>query len=91
MQPNTGHLVDTTEADKKTLKKLQKAGYEEVPSELQEAARRKLAGKKEALVSLTSGGKLSRHAAQLRKKRRKLAERLKRLDEKIDSLNAEQE
>lgn len=45
---------------------LEDAGYVEVPGHLEHAARRKLAGRPEIYVSLTSGGRLSRYAAQLR-------------------------
>lgn len=45
-------------------------GAQMLPPEYHEAARRKLAGRREAYVSLTSGGKLSMWAAQQRKKKR---------------------
>lgn len=45
-------------------------GYKQVPKELERAAELKLAGCDEAMVSLTSGGKLSRWAAQERAKER---------------------
>jgi len=48
-------------------------GFTPVPSELNQAAEKKLAGKDSAMVSLTSGGKLSRWAASERKKKRKTA------------------
>lgn len=44
---------------------------ESIPDELQGAAKRVLAGRPEAFVSLTSGGKLSRWAAQKRRERRR--------------------
>lgn len=44
------------------------AAYTPVPDELLAAAERKLAGEDEAMVSLTSGGKLSRWAARIRAK-----------------------
>ncbi len=47
--------------------------YEQVPKELEAAAKKKLAGKDETVVSLTSGGKLSKWAAKRRKDKRKLA------------------
>ena len=48
-------------------------GYVPVPPELNRAAKRKLAGKDEAYVSLTSGGELSKWAAKQRKAKRKIA------------------
>jgi hypothetical protein len=66
MAPNTGHLVNLA------VTNLQ-PGYEVLPDELQGAARRVLQGRDEAYVSLTSGGKLSRWAAQRRKARRQMA------------------
>ncbi len=53
-------------------------GYEPVPPELETAAKKKLAGKDEAHVSLTSGGKLSKWAAQKRKNKRKMAKASRR-------------
>ncbi len=47
------------------------SNYEPVPEELNVAAQKKLAGKDEAMVSLTSGGKLSKWAAKTRKEKRK--------------------
>ena len=44
--------------------------FTEIPEKLEHAARRKLAGRREARVSLTSGGKLSRFAARQRRMRR---------------------
>jgi hypothetical protein len=46
-----------------------RSGYELVPNELERAAEKKLAGRNEATVSLTSGGKLSRWAAKKRKEK----------------------
>jgi len=78
MQPNTGHLVDinklsegkTKEEIEKLQEELAKIGYEEVPESHVAAAKRKLAGKSEAHISLTSGGKLSKWAAQKRKEKK---------------------
>ena len=48
-------------------------GYDLLPEKLNRAARRKLGASDSAYVSKTSGGKLSRWAAKMRKtKRRKL-------------------
>ncbi len=71
MNSDTGHLVDTTGFSGEQIKQLSEQGYEEVPEVLKHAATRKLNGKKEEHVSLTSGGKLSKHAAKLRKAKRK--------------------
>lgn len=67
MDPNTGHLVGNTQHLPEHLR----GDYVPVPEHLNRAARRKLAGKTEAYVSLTSGGALSRFAAQQRKAKRK--------------------
>lgn len=65
MNPDTGHLIDL-EKTKKTLKELESEGYVPIPSDLQNAAQKKLAGRPEAFVSRNSGGKLSNFAAQQR-------------------------
>jgi len=78
MQPGTGHLVDIAklcesknEDEIEAIKEeLAEKGYEEVPESHVEASRRKLSGKSEAYVSLTSGGKLSKWAAEKRKEKR---------------------
>ena len=51
------------------MRDLAALGYVPVPQDLLHAASLKLAGKDEATVSLTSGGKLSRFAAQKRRER----------------------
>ena len=77
MDPDIGHLV----SEKKLLEILEKEPekkerYKPIPEHLERAAQKKLAGKEEAMVSLTSGGKLSSWAAQERKaKTRKKARR----------------
>lgn len=90
MQPFTGHLVDLKQmideaatpeekqAASDAVDTLRQAGYEEVPEHLNRAARRVLQGQPEAYVSLTSGGKLSKHAATRRKARRKMAKASRR-------------
>jgi hypothetical protein len=45
-------------------------GFQELPPSLNRAARRKLAGQESAIVSPTSGGKLSKWAASQRKARK---------------------
>jgi hypothetical protein len=52
------------------MRELEETGYTLVPQGLEAAAKRKLSGKTEATVSLNSGGKLSKWAAQERKKKR---------------------
>ena len=80
MQPYTGHLVDMEgdvakklfeEAGTINYAKAASLGYVPVPDELAPAAAKKLAGRDEATVSLTSGGKLSKFAAKKRKQKRK--------------------
>jgi len=84
MNPNTGHLVDFSAFNDifdqfsvkedgmteiyQTLKKLE-TEYVALPDNLQHAAKVKLNGKKEAFVSLTSGGKLSNWAKEKRKEK----------------------
>lgn len=67
MQPSTGHLVSNIE----DLPESVRGDYVRVPAHLNRAARRKLDGKPEAYVSLTSGGALSQFAAQQRKRKAK--------------------
>ena len=76
MNPDTGHLVRVDSVEE--MRRLAQAGYEPVQEELEGAAKRKLAGRKEAYVSLTSGGKLSRWAAKRRKAKRKMAKESRR-------------
>jgi hypothetical protein len=71
VNPYTGHLVAIpTEKQQKMLREMFDRGYEPVPPELERAARKKLAGRSEATVSLTSGGKLARWAAGKRNERK---------------------
>ncbi len=53
-------------------------GYELLPDILERAAKAMLRGKPEAIMSRTSGGKLSRYAARRRKERRKEARNARR-------------
>lgn len=77
MNVNTGHLITGANLkammDDRPLREMVDLfnQYTPVPEHLQKAAETKLAGKDEAIVSLTSGGKLSRWAAQERKKKKK--------------------
>ena len=69
MNDNTGHIV--SEEILKQLKPVEREQYDILPVDLHRAAMAVLKGRKEGYVSLTSGGKLSRYAAQQRKKKRK--------------------
>ena len=66
MNCDTGHLVRHIEM----VDALERAQYERVPDRLVAAAEKKLNGANEAMVSLTSGGKLSQFAGETRKERR---------------------
>lgn len=68
MDCNTGHLINRNYLDK--LSEAEAKRYESVPKELNTAALIKLKGAEETMVSLTSGGKLSRFAASVRKSRK---------------------
>jgi len=68
MNPDTGHLIDLNKIDLgKWDETLQEAGYVPIPPDLQNAAKKKLAGRPEAFVSRNSGGRLSRFATQQRR------------------------
>ena len=69
MDPDTGHLISDEHLDFGEL--VASGSYVPIPVGLELAAKKKLAGRKEAQVSLTSGGKLSRFAVSERKKRRR--------------------
>lgn len=76
MNTGTGHLISA-----EAMERLRKAdaaaaaSYTEVPRRLSRAARMKLAGVEAAMVSLTSGGRLSQWAAQERAKAAKARKR----------------
>jgi hypothetical protein len=72
MNPSTGHLIKLREGEPIP------PGYAYVPEDMVKAAAAKLAGQAEAVVSLTSGGKLSKWAAQKRKERRRAAKESRR-------------
>lgn len=76
MNPYSGELRELESLEH--LQELQMQGFEEVPTELRPAAKKKLAGRKSAKVSLTSGGKLSRWAASKRKQNRGKAKATRR-------------
>lgn len=67
MNCDTGHLV----RDLEMVDALERAKYQQLPDEYIPAAEKKLNGADEAMVSRTSGGKLSRFAGKTRKERRK--------------------
>ena len=69
MNINTGHLI--TDEGYQAMQDFQQKDYMLIPQELESAAERKLAGKPEAMVSLTSGGKLSSWASEQRRSKRK--------------------
>lgn len=67
MNPSTGHLVELRYAD------VIPEGYVPLPDHLAPVARKALNGRSETVISLTSGGKLSKWAAGKRKERRRMA------------------
>lgn len=71
MRIDTGELRNIENL--KEMVKAKAEGFEEVPEYLNKAAKLKLKGEKSAMVSLTSGGRLSRWAASKRKKKRQKA------------------
>jgi len=82
MNPDSGHLVSP-----ERLRQLREAGaaegYEPVPSELTEEARRKLAGAMEARVSKHDGrSRLGKWAVKTRKARRLTEKRKRYLERK---------
>jgi len=64
MDCNTGHLV----SDIMSVEEARRHLYQQIPESHLKAANKKLAGKKEAMVSLKSGGKLSKLCTNWRKK-----------------------
>lgn len=72
MDTDSGRLFDPSKFTEQELVRILGSGkFVKLPADLEEAAKRKLNGKREATVSLTSGGKLSRFASQDRAKKRK--------------------
>jgi hypothetical protein len=67
MNCDTGHLVRNLEM----VDVLERSKYQRLTDEYIPAAGKKLNGADEAMVSLTSGGKLSQFAGETRKERRK--------------------
>ena len=62
MNVNTNHLTSEVAMGPDAL-----SGYDILPENLNRAAKRKLKGRKEATVSMISGGKLSKWARKRRK------------------------
>lgn len=85
MNPNTGELrrLDSKE-EEEALKKL---GFKKLPEHLQNAAKKVLRNKKEARVSLTSGGLLSRWAAKERAVQKHKMEKKKKAKKRMEKLS----
>lgn len=76
MNSGTGHLMSPEAMERlRSLNAELAGGYTEVPERLSRAAKRTLAGRDEAHISLKSGGKLSRWAAHERAKKAKAKRR----------------
>ncbi|MFB9273404.1 hypothetical protein [Cohnella cellulosilytica] len=75
MNVDTGELVRLQEQERK---RLVCGEFEPIPAELRGAAEKKLAGSDRAVVSQSSGGKLSKWARLQRKKRRKSTQESRR-------------
>lgn len=60
-----------TKEQVRILEKIKRGSYTPIPKRLERAARVALRGKKEVIVSRTSGGKLSRWAASKRREKRR--------------------
>ena len=71
MNPDTGELRVFEEMDEEAMRKMKDEGFERLTSEYDRAAKQVLKGEDHGFVSLTSGGKLSKHAAKRRKELRK--------------------
>lgn len=72
-----------SEREKSLMKERDLESLQRVPPELERAAQTVLQGKREAQVSLRSGGRLSKWAAgQRKKKRRKMAKESRRINRK---------
>lgn len=79
MNPETGHLKRLDkEMDAEAMKKLMDEGYERLSIEFDRATKQVLKGEDSGFVSLTSGGKLSKHAAKRRKELRKIRKQSRR-------------
>ncbi len=66
MNPDTRHLVDVSEMDKKELNRLMGRNYGEVPEELNKQATKELGGKKEVIATNDLREKFQGIKSQLR-------------------------
>ena len=80
MNVNTGHLI--TSEMFQAMQEFQREEYTPVPKELHSSADKKLAGKSEAVVSLTSGGRLSKWASKQRKNKSKVVKESRKRNRK---------
>jgi hypothetical protein len=76
MNPETREVIDTTGATKEQLKKLRARGFEPVPPELEEEAKKLLADRKKAKIKPFTP--LAKHAKKRRKAKRKQAKLARR-------------
>jgi hypothetical protein len=76
MNSYTGELRSQVGLDE--LQPEQLLDFQPIPNELRHAAEVKLAGRDKAMVSLTSGGKLSKFAAKNRKDKRMMQRQSRR-------------
>jgi hypothetical protein len=83
MNTNTNELFDVNQMTEKEINS-QMHKLTEVPEELQHAANVKLNGEKSAIVSKTSGGKLSKFAAKERLRKKKLNRKNQKKNRKIN-------
>ena len=72
MNTDNNHLIDRNKFSDKDAESLEKAfgTFTPVPPELTRAAKLKLAGQKQTIVSRNSGGKLSKWAASQRRNKK---------------------
>ncbi len=83
MNPHTNQIIHLDHDPIERMRQLA-SGFQELPQELQRAARIKLAGRPEATVSRTSGGQLCNWARKQRKmaNRKRMAEASRRRNRK---------
>ena len=78
MNTETNELFLMTDEQRKAYEEMLNPAVVEVPEHLSRAARRALGKATKVTISKTSGGKLSRWAAQQRKARRKAAKQARK-------------
>lgn len=83
MNIETNELFDCNQMTPEEIEKKMNE-LTEVPEELQHAANVKLNGEKSAIVSKTSGGKLSKFAAKERLRKKKLNRKTQKKNRKIN-------